>query len=274
MLKKTQFVFLPYLLFSLVPVLYTVFIGGGGQYLPDGLREQPFLATIWYFVTGRISYAYWYIPMAMLLFAISPIINLIINSGKVLAAILFLLPISLIIHRPVDNINPIQSLIYFLPIYLLGIWSSINHKQIYDYLRDHKKKVIIILLAIALSAVQVFLFKELGNFHKEFWLITVPDVNLIQKILLCFLFMSVLDLYEDVDIPSMKKTAETSFAIYFIHPFLINALISIASRLNLTYQGNFLTLLLATFLIVLASMAIAYSVKAVLKKNSRYLIGW
>ena len=84
MLKKTQFVFLPYLLFSLVPVLYTVFIGGGGQYLPDGLREQPFLATIWYFVTGRISYAYWYIPMAMLLFAISPLINLIINIIVVL----------------------------------------------------------------------------------------------------------------------------------------------------------------------------------------------
>ncbi len=159
-LKKTQFVFLPYLLFSLIPVLYTVFIGDGGQYLPDELRNQPFLATIWYIVTGRISYAYWYIPMAMLLFAISPIINWIIQSGKVLELTWFLLSISLIIHRPIDNINPVHSLIYFLPIYLLGIWSSINHKKIYAYLRDNKKKVIIILLAITLSIIQVLVIKQ------------------------------------------------------------------------------------------------------------------
>ena len=102
-------------------------------------------------------------------------------------------------------------------------------------MRDNKKKVIIILLAIALSIIQILVFKQSGNFHKEFWSITVPDINLIQKILLCFLLMSILDLYEDTDITSIKKTAETSFAIYFIHPFLINALIGVASRLNLTY---------------------------------------
>ncbi len=141
-------------------------------------------------------------------------------------------------------------------------------------MRDNKKKVIIILLAIALSIIQILVFKQSGNFHKEFWSITVPDINLIQKILLCFLFMSILDLYEDTDITSIKKTAETSFAIYFIHPFLINALIGVASRLNLTYQGNFFTLILATALTVIMAMAIAYSIKAVLKKNSRYLIGW
>ena len=275
MLKKTQFVFLPYLLFSLIPILFTVFLGGGGEFLPEGLKQQPFLATIWYFATGRISYAYWYIPMAMLLFALSPVINWIIKSDRILEVILFLLPISLIIHRPIDNINPIHSLIYFFPIYLIGIWSSINNKRIYAYLRDHRKKLVLILLAIAIGVIQVSVFQQPGNFHKEFWSITVPDVNLIQKILLCFLFMSVLDLYENKDITSMKKTAETSFAIYFIHPFLINAIISIATRLNLmTYQGNFLTLIVATFCIMIISMAIAYSIKAVLKKNSRYVIGW
>ncbi len=88
--------------------------------------------------------------------------------------------------------------------------------------------------------------------------------------------MSILDYYENADISSMKKTAETSFAIYFIHPFLINAIYSIAKKLNLnlSYQGNFFTLVLATFLIVIISMAIAYGIKAILKKNSRYLIGW
>ena len=274
MLKKTQFVFLPYLLFSLVPILLTVLVGDGGQYLPNNLRGQPVLAVLWYLVTGRIIYAYWYIPMAMLLFAISPAINWLIKSKKVLLAICFLLPISLIIHRPVDNINPLHSLIYFLPIYLIGIWSSINQKEIYAYLRNNQQKLILAVGAIALGLIQVFVFQASGNFHKEFWSFTVIDVNLLQKIILCFLFMSILDLYEDTDIKIMKKTAATSFAIYFIHPFLINIIISLTRRLNIKYSGNIFTLLAATFLVTIVSMAIAYTVKAVLKKKSRYLIGW
>ena len=92
MLKKTQFVLLPYLLFSIVPILLTVFIGGGGEHLSDNLKEQPILATLWYLVTGRIIYAYWYIPMAMILFAISPAINWLIRNKRVLLAALLLLP--------------------------------------------------------------------------------------------------------------------------------------------------------------------------------------
>ena len=274
MLKKIQFVLVPYLVCSAIPILDTVFFDGGGEFLPPGLKDKPFLAIIWYLITGAIFDSYWYIPMAMLLFAISPLINLVIKSDKVLEAILFLLPISLIIHRPVANINAIHSLIYFLPIYLLGVWSSINNKRIYSYLRDKKKKVILILAAIALGLIQVLVFQESGNFHKEFWSITLPDINLIQKILLCFLFMSILDYYEDADIISLKKTAETSFAIYFIHQFLIDGIMSVVDKLNWTYQGNFFTLILATFLIMTGSMAIAYSVKAIFLKNSRYLIGW
>lgn len=274
MVKKSQYVLLPYLLFSLVPILITVFIGGGGEYLPENLSNRPIIATLWFLVTGRVIFAYWYIPMAMLLFAISPLINLVIKSEKVLPTILFLLPISLIIHRPIDNINPLHSLIYFLPVYFIGIWSSINNKKIYAYLQDNNKKVAVAALALALGVIQVYVFQVTGNFHKEFWSLTVIDINLLQKILLCFLFMSILDIYENADITTMKKTAATSFAIYFIHPFLINTFISISSRLGINYSGNFFTLILATFLVVAISMAIAYSCKAILKKNSRYLIGW
>lgn len=277
MVKKIQNVLLPYLLCSIIPILLTIYLKDGGEYLPKNLTNNPFLATIWYLVTGRIIFAYWYIPMVMILFAISPLINLIIKGRKTLLVISFLLPISLIVHRPIDNINPIHSLIYFLPIYLIGIWSSIHNEKIYAYLRDNKKKLAIFLLAIALGLIQVLIFQEPGNFHKEFWSITIPDVNLIQKILFCFLFMSILDFYENVDIGIMKKTAETSFAIYFIHPFLINVVISVFTRLNIgyqNYQGNFFVLIFATLIVVIVSMAIAYGIKTVFKKNSRYLIGW
>lgn len=274
MVKKAQYVLLPYLLASSIPILLTVFVGSGGVFLPDNLRGQPFLAVIWYFLTGKIVLAYWYIPMAMLLFAVSPLVNRIIQSGKILEVFWFLLPISVIIHRPIENINALHSLIYFFPVYLLGIWSSINNKKIYAYLKDNQKKIIIALLVIVLGLIQVLVFQQTGNFHKSFWSITVPDVNLLQKILLCFLFMSILDKYENTNFTVANKIAETSFAIYFIHPFLITALYSLEVRLNLGFQGNFISLILATIVALLGSMAIAFSIKAVLGKKSRYLIGW
>ncbi len=274
MLKKAKYVLLPYLVCSAIPIWQTVFLHDGGQFLPDGLRERPFLSILWFIGTGRAVYAYWYIPMIMLLFAISPAINSLIRSKHLLTVFFCLLPLSMIVHRPVNNMNPLHSLVYFLPVYLLGIYTSIHQPKIYNYLKSHRRKIIILLIALGLGVIQVWIFNKSGNFNKSFFSVTVPDINLLQKILLSFLFLSVLDHYEDADIKSMKKTAETSFAIYFIHPFLINPLIRLTKNLNWEFQGNLLTLLIATLAMVTISMAIAQIFKIILKKNSRYVIGW
>ena len=272
--RKAKYVLVPYLVCSAIPIFQAVFIDSRSNFLPDSLQDKPILAIFWYLVTGRAVYAYWYIPTIVLVFAISPLINALIRSQYLLYTILGLIPISMIIHRPVHNTNPLHSLVYFLPVYLLGIYSSINQKKIYGFLRNNRVKFSLLVLAIGLGLVQVFIFKISGNFSKSFWSVTIPDVNLLQKILLCFLLMSVLDNYEDTDIPAMKKTAETSFAIYFIHPFLLKPLTLFVRSWGLDFQGNLFTLMIATFFVVTISIAIAHLFKLVFQRNSRYLIGW
>ena len=274
MLKKTKYVLIPYLVCSIVPILYAVFVDSKGTFLLDSLKDKPVLAILWFLVTGRAVYAYWYIPMIMLVFAISPAINFLIRSKYLIYTILGMIPISMIIHRPRLNINPLHSLVYFLPVYLLGIFTSVHQKKIYAFLKSSKVKIVILLLAISLGLVQILIFNITGNFSKSFWSITLPDINLLQKILLCFLLMSVLDNYEDTDITTIKKTAETSFAIYFIHPFLLNPLTILVRSWNLDFQGNLFTLILATIAVVTLSIAIAHFIKLIFKRNSRYLIGW
>ena len=274
MTKKTQYVLLPYLLISIIPIVLTVFMLDGGRALPDDLRNQPLMAIIWYIFSGQVVTAYWYIPMAMLLFAISPLINLIIKSNVVLPVALFLLPISTIIHRPEYNLNVFHSLLYFIPVYLIGVWSSINNKKIYAYLKDNKKKVVLAIIGLALLMIQVFVFKQPSSFYKDFWLVTVPDVNLLQKILYCFLFMSILDQYENTNFVILNKIAETSFAIYFIHPFILYVLLAVSARVDIDFEGNFFTFIFVALGMLFGSMAIAFAIKAIFKKKSRYLIGW
>ncbi|MEM8674185.1 MAG: acyltransferase family protein [Cyanobacteria bacterium P01_G01_bin.67] len=86
--------------------------------------------------------------------------------------------------------------------------------------------------------------------------------------------MLVLEIWEYTEIKSLKKIAKTSFAIYFIHSFLIRALTRLSRNLGFEFQGNILTLLIATMLMTLLSIAIAQTIKLVFQKNSRYLIGW
>lgn len=274
MVKKIKYVLVPYLVCSIIPILYAVFIDSKGSFLLDSLADKPLLAILWFLGTGRAVYAYWYIPMIMLIFTISPIINILIKSKYLSYTILGLILISMIVHRPLHNMNPIHSLVYFIPVYLLGIYSSIHQKKIYAFLESNKVKISILMLAIALGLIQVLIYNISGNFSKDFWSITVPDINLLQKILLCFLLMSFLDNYENTDIAAMKKTAETSFAIYFIHPFLLKPLTRFIRSLELGFQGNLFTLILATFLVVIIAMAIAHLLKFLLKRNSRYIIGW
>ncbi|MEO1506851.1 MAG: acyltransferase family protein, partial [Cyanobacteria bacterium J06633_23] len=80
--------------------------------------------------------------------------------------------------------------------------------------------------------------------------------------------------YEHTNFSILNKVAETSFAIYFLHPFLLNAAFSLLTKLNFNYQGNFLIWIFVAFTTVITSMALAVGIKAVLKKRSRYLIGW
>ena len=285
LIKKTKFVLIPYLVCSTLPIIYTIFDcqnewlfnilfdSGGLDFLPASLQDKPLLSILWFIATGRAVYAYWFIPMVILIFLISPLVNYLIKTQHLLKVILFLVPVSMVVHRPLQNINPLHSLIYFLPVYLLGIYSSIHRQKIIAYLKGDRQKLFILSLAIVLCLIQVIVFNVSGNFSKNLFSVTVPDINIIQKILLCFLFISVLDSFEKVEIASLKQTAQTSFAIYFIHPFLLRPLTRL-SRVWGNFEGNLLTLLLATLLTVTISVAIAHLIKLIFKKNSRYIIGW
>ncbi len=78
-IKKAKYVLIPYLACSIIPVLHAIFVDSTGSFLPESLKDKPFLAALWFLATGRAVYAYWYVPMIMLVFAMSPIINALIS---------------------------------------------------------------------------------------------------------------------------------------------------------------------------------------------------
>jgi surface polysaccharide O-acyltransferase-like enzyme len=233
-------------------------------------------AIIFYLWTGRILEAYWYIPFIMVFFAGSPLVLCFIRlrptARFLLVGGLFL--IALLVQRPVLNLSVLQSVVYFLPVYLFGILVSLHRETVYRYLTGRELHLLLVIVLLAL--VQAIYYPSFGNLHKQPWVLSLPDILLVQKILLCLFFTVLLNRLENKTIPFLGTLASASFAIYFIHPYLLWGVQLLLDRrypLLLQLQGPALWLVM-TPVVLLVSLGIALGVRSVFKSYSRLVIGW
>ena len=79
MKNKTKYVLFPYLLLSLPWIIWHLTASlEPALHLQQASITDTTTAITWYVITGRALTAYWYIPMAMMLFALSPwVMNLL-----------------------------------------------------------------------------------------------------------------------------------------------------------------------------------------------------
>lgn len=282
MLKKAKNVFAPYLLLSTLGFLYFAFSAESfpfiEQIIATGISSwydylELYLGYLW---TGRIMYAYWYIPFIMLMFLLSPIfiryISLSLVSRLSIMAVLLIFSATFV-HRPVLNLSPLHSLLYFIPVYLLGINCSINRNEFERLLRG--KTLLLAVIVIGLSALQTGYFDSRGNVYKtELFSYAIFDIGLFQKIALCFFFISLLHRYEHKTIPGLKLLASSSFAIYFLHTWILH----ITDQYPLFYMfpniPQIVIWLCITVGVTALCMLIALVIKTLFKHTSRYIIGW
>ncbi|MCC4831517.1 acyltransferase [Shewanella sp. 10N.7] len=275
MKNKTKFVFLPYILLSLPWIFWHLTVGTDpALHVMYADIEKPAVAASWYVITGRTLTAYWYIPMGMMLFALSPWVMHLIKRQHLLIVAVPLFIIAMLIHRPESNLNAIQSLFYFLPVYLLGVWGSAHRDKLFPFI--DKYWAVMLLLAIGLAVAQAYWFGA-GTLNKTALEFTVPDLMLPQKMLLTFVILAILNKFEHISIKPLQKLAEVSFAIYFIHPWITTPWWMIYNSPDIfgfEGSGNLLTTLVVTMGVIIVSYFIATAIKTILSKKSRYIIGW
>ena len=243
-----------------------------GMHIDYGI-ENPILGYLFYFLTGQIFSAYWYIPLIMVVFFLSPLFVKLIDIKPSIWVVLGLLVIPLFIQRPVQNINILQSFIYFVPVYILGSWVSVNSEQIH---RALKGKTWWLLLAIlVLAYIQAIYYPYSGNAHKNAFELSLIDINFIQKIIMCFFLLIFFQQYENRDFRLLVFLAEVSFPIYFLHPFIITILGKLKWEFYNNFSGSLLTFIFTTALVIFISASTAILGRKIIgRKYSRSLIGW
>lgn len=276
LLQKFKNVLVPYIILGAIPIYLYVTTrnnGFGDYFLPNdiGVIHEYLIPIFKYFMSGRFLVAYWYIPFIMVMFLLSPLhikyIKISLNI-QLLLIISFSL-VSIFIHRPIYNIDVVQSVLYFTPIYLIGITVSIHKEKIYEYLRG--KDLYLLGIVIFFAVVQSYL-GVVGNYHKEPFEYGGIDLMYFQKIALCFFFMIWLYRFEAYTNKGLHILAATSFTAFFIHPFII----WFTTKLNFDFMlvNSWLAYVLFVSLTSLICILIAKVFKRILPKYSRYIIGY
>lgn len=270
LIKKIISVGVPYfLLSSLYMILYLNVSGSVPTHF--SLQGLPMWEVVMInFATGRTLTAYWYIPFVLLLFALTPFFYAFITTNSknqaFLTVVLFILS-SAVFWRPVADINPFHSILYFTPFYLLGIMFSLNQMKIISVLKNYKLLLWVFWGGCLLAMTYL---GQVGNLRKDFSLsFDGLDLMVMQKIALIFLIITVLHEFFNYKIEFLDFVARNSFPVFFIHPWVT----SIIGYVFDFKADNFMEVSVVFLVVVSISLAVSVGVKGILKSKSKFLIG-
>lgn len=263
LVKKLKNVILPYLIMS-VPAIFVMLTNKGwlgtSWIMTESFMQKPVIVRIFlFYITGSQLPPFWFIPMIGIIYIISPLLYYLDRHPKFYYIIPLLLVVSFIVGRPPQNDNTLQSLVFFLPVYLLGMHTSHFSKEYFGFLT---KNWIIVLIAFAILTGLTFIDESAYSF--------------VQKILLIYLCLFLFSriTFRKVDVV-LGLVARYSFGIFFIHEYVGTVLVYAYNKLAIGPIMNSGTVgFFFTFAIVIAlSILVLWMVKIIFRKNSRLLVG-
>lgn len=268
---KFKFVITPYIVCSLPAVIYIAVRGSFHPLLGD---VDAVTGSIYNLFTGRHVTAYWYIPFAVLLFLCAPAavyFSRLKNSRQLIILVLLSI-ISVLSHRPIGGLNPFHALVFYMPIYLFGIYCAVNPKQIHNL---KKYNLMFLLSAVLLAYYQGEVLGHLGSYHKALFQYSGIDLIYIQKVFFLLFIMTSLHHLDKKRIIFLGFFVKVSFPIYFIHGYVIVLLDKLLlNEMLLAHGFNNINATLVKFaLVIVISSILAISVKIGLGNRSRYVIG-
>ncbi len=278
--KRAVRLLIPYLILSVLPIVYSICFEPDywSNFIPSGktgILNEYIYPFFLFLISGDHLVAYWYVPFAMVLFLCYPLHNIFIETNQrgqiLLMAITFL--VALLVQRPLpQSLLVIQSLVYFTPVYLFGIYCSLNKDSIYSFFRS--KEYLFLFLFLGILLLQTYLGIA-GNNNKPFFSYEGIDSILPQKIFLCLFLMVWLHRFEGFSNKFVLLLANTSFAIYFLHAYVLRFLIFLKEQLEIDeFSQPILAFAISLVVLILFSKLIAIGINRVFKGNSSYITGY
>ena len=283
LLKKMKNVLIPFYFFCSIDIIYyltrlffaIVSQSKKTEFFLNKINSYSYFETF-FLGHAEIPMGLWYVPFIMVIFSLSKFYMkfVLINYKTQLLIISSLMLIAAIIHRAPDaSIKSIfQNILYFTPVYLLGIFVSLNSNMFYTRLR--RKAIYLLLFALAIA----FLQAKIGGLIKMNDLSTIDfrnfDFMIIQKSILSIFFMTYLMKFEYKKISLFNLLAKNSFGIFFIHGIYIFLIHATISKLQIFYKSDSIIIFIVSgSLVLILSLFTTIILRKLLSNKSKYIIG-
>jgi hypothetical protein len=181
--------------------------------------------------------------------------------------------LSMLIHRRYEsNVFALfNNVIYFTPVYLLGIFVSKNINFFYSKLNGKEFYLLIIIFLIVIIQLQqgkLENISELGEIN--IWNI---DLMIIQKSIISLLLIIYFNKFEHKEIKLLNLFAVNSYGIFFIHGNIIWLLNVFILKTQIKYVTNSIFIFFISAIIVLSASLLTTLVIKKKFKKSKYIIG-
>lgn len=248
------------------------------QYYLENAQQSGQNITFWgsvgaNIVAGTGSIQFWYIPVLFVLFAITPLLSLIQRNWPWLMWGVMAVP--LVISRSTfPDFLAVQTFVYFIGAYALGIFLGEHYKTIMEHVKQHIGALVTlaILVTLTIGLQYVWQYQPDGFYSSRQSLVYV------QKVLVCLLVLHWLKACENEQtLPNWLMTLGTyAFSIYFLHVLYIGFLIINIQPLIDGYRTVEVisALGLANYIVGIAgSLLTAWIVKKLMGRHARKLLG-
>ena len=263
--SKLLYVFVPYLLISLLFTLYFI------QETQVKTLTGFFALFGFNLVMGKAWIHFWYMPVLAVLFLVTPLLAHIQKRSMLLFALIMCLPL-VISRSPFPDFVKPQSFVYFIGAYAVGLWIGANYERFIAGAEKYKSPL---LLLAVITSIGLYLLYVNGYQHEGMYSLRQTLVY-IQKLSIFALVLSWLYKREQA-IPKWSLVlANYAFTIFFFHVFFIGMAIQFLSSIFAENRNGSYLAVFGSFNLVFciaASVLLGVLVKSVFKRHARMLIG-
>lgn len=257
--SKLNFVLLPYVFISALPVAGIIWVGSRAGLDADFFEQPYWQQAVDLMLTGGHVTPFWFIPTLGIFFLASPLLHAFFKIKLSYCVLPVLLIFSILVPR--GNHQPVQSFIHFLSVWVAGMaccrfrWRLNYWYKIY-YLLGYLSLAIISILDI---------FHAHGSHG---------PLSLLGKLLMCMLLLNLMRRQYNFEVGYLAQIGALSFGVFFIHSFVISTIKLLFLRIYENYpDGSVFGVIFLVVLTCIISAAIIKLFKLLFGANSRYLVG-
>ena len=276
--SKAMYVLLPYIVCTIVFSLVRWDQTGTGILAWPSSWSDYIDSILPNLVHGEAQFTYWYIPVLLILFAITPLLSALTTAKSYAAIPAWLVMLApLVFSRPDFGEGTSQivagTVIYFAGAYTVGVYLGNQLEPRLDRIAGYRKFLIAaaVLSSVILIELQLAQVNRFGSFSLQ------ESIFYVQKLSLAALVLLWLRALERKQPRWLTYFANEAFSIYFLHVFFILLLADLSW--TFVHDKGFLPWSVylagpAYFAFALAmSVLVVRVLRLLLGRNSRLLIG-